>query len=275
MIKTIQIISTSLLFSSSISMAGTIIEIKNNNEIITVLTDGKQARVNTGDSDYVIVDFKNNNVKTVDRQKRQVQLFYIDNMSTTGKAPKIQTSIKNLGAGSSIAGYKTQKFSYAVNGKTCGVIHSSKAAYQHKDVKAMFNAIKTVMQQQLAMLGGFASMVDACTLADIEISNYVATIGAPMRIEKKGSIDTEVKSIKFNVTLPADTFVIPVSYKTVAINGEAQKMQKGTAQMPRHVSQNQQPQMQQMKQPGQMPPGAMERIRRTQQQMRQYQQPGY
>ena len=42
-----------------------------------------------------------------------------------------------------------------------------------------------MMQKQLAMLGGFASMVDDCTLADVEISNHVATIGAPMRIEKK------------------------------------------------------------------------------------------
>ena len=272
MIKAIQIISTFLLFSSSISMAGTVIEIKNNNEIITVLTDGKQARMNMGGSDYVIVDYKNSNVKTVDREKRQVKLFYIDNMSKTGNVSKIQASIKNLGAGPSIAGYQTQKFAYAVNGKACGVIHGSKAAYQHKDVKAMFNAIKTMMQQQLALLGGFASMVDACTLADIEMSNYVATIGAPMRIEKKGSVDTEVRSIKFDVALPADTFVIPESYKTVATNGEMPEVKKGVEKMPRHISQNQQPQMQQMlrQRPAQLPPGMMEQMRRSQPMMRKY-----
>ncbi len=84
-----------------------------------------------------------------------------------------------------------------------------------------------------------------------------------------------LKSIKFNVTLPADTFAIPASYKTVSINGEPQQLQKDMTKMQRQISQNQQPQMQQMQQSGQMPPGAMERIRRTQQQMRQYQQPGY
>ena len=274
MIKTIQIICTFLLFSSSISMAGSIIEIKNNNEIITVLTDGKQARMNTGGSDYVIVDYKNNSVKNVDRNNRQVMLSEIDNIQKTGNASRIQPSIKNLGTGSSIAGYKTQKFGYAVNGKACGVIHGSKTAYQHKDVKAMFDAIITMMQQQLAMLGSFVSMVDACTLADIDISNYVATIGAPMRIDKKGSIDTEVKSIKFDVALPADTFVIPDSYKTVNINGEVQKMKAVKVKVPRHVSQNQQPQMQQMmpqrQRPGELIPERMEQMRRSQYMMRQY-----
>ena len=270
MIKMIQFISTFLIFSSSISMAGTIIEIKNNNEIITVMTDGKQARMNMGGSDYVIVDYKNKSVRNVDSKKRQVILFDIDHIAKTGNAPRVQMSIKNLGAGSSIAGYKTQKFSYTVNGKSCGVVYGSKDAYQHKGINVLFNAINTMMQNQLAMLGGFASMVDACTLGDVEMSNHVATIGVPMRIEKKGSVDTEVRSIKLDVALPADTFVIPVAYKTVNSNGEVQKVQKGRAKVPRHISQNQQPQMQRMQQSGQLRPEMMEQMRRSQQMMRQY-----
>ena len=126
MIKTIQIISIILFFSVSTVMAGTVIEVKNKNEITTILTDGKQARLNTGGLDYVIINYKNNTMKAVDTKKRQVMLFDIDNMPKMGNAPKIQTSIKNLGAGSSIAGYKTQRVSYAVNGKNCGVIFGSK-----------------------------------------------------------------------------------------------------------------------------------------------------
>ena len=270
MTKMIQIISTFLLFSSSISMAGTIIEIKNNNEITTVLTDGKQARMNMGGSDYVIVDYKNNSVKVVDRKNRQVMLFDIDTMSKTGNAPRLQMSIKNLGAGPSIAGYKTQKFGYTVNGKVCGVVYGSKNAYQHKDIKVLFDAIITMMQQQLSMLGGFTSLLDACTLADIEMSNHVATIGVPMRIEKKGSVDTEVKSIKLDVDMPADTFAVPVSYKTINTNGEVQKIQKSMTRVQRHISQNQQPQIQQMQRPGQLTPARMEQMRRNQPMMRQY-----
>ena len=145
--------ATSLLISSNVVVAGTIIEIKNNNEIFTVMTDGKQARMNTGGSDYVIVDYKANSMKNVDRKNRQVMLLDTNNMHKKGNAPRVQLSIKNLGAGSSIAGYKTQKFGYAVNGKTCGIVYGSKDAYQHKGVNALFDTIKTMMQKQLAMLG--------------------------------------------------------------------------------------------------------------------------
>ena len=72
--------------------------------------------------------------------------------------------------------------------------------------------------------------------------------------------------------LPANTFVIPVSYKTVSINGESQKLQKDTAKVQRQISQNQQPQMQQS---GQMPPEVMQRIRHAQEQMKRYPRQGY
>ncbi len=278
MIKMIQVIIALLVFSSATSMAGTIIEIKSKNETATILTDGKQARLNTGGLDYVIINYKNNTVKAVDTKKRQVMLFDMGNMPKMGSAPKIQTSIKNLGAGLSIAGYKTQKFSYIVNGKTCGVIYGSKQAFQHKDVKALFNAMKIMMQKQQAMLGGFAAMVDDCTLGDIEMSNYTATIGVPMRTEKKGMIDFEVKSIKLDVALPADTFVIPASYKTTSIKEEMQKASKDMAKMQQQMQQyapQMQQMMQQMQQSGQMPPEVIERMRQAQEQMKQYQQQGY
>jgi hypothetical protein len=278
MIKAIQIISIILFFSVSTVMAGTVIEVKNKNETTTVLTDGKQARLNTGGLDYVIINYKNNTVKAVDTKKRQVMLFDMDNMPKMGSAPKIQTSIKNLGAGSSIAGYKTQRFSYTVNGKNCGVIFASKQAYQNKDIKALFDAMRNMMKKQQAMLGGFAGMVDGCTLGDIEMSNHTMKIGVPMRTEKNGIVDFEIKSIKFDVTLPADTFVIPASYKTTSIKEEmknaSKDMMKMQQQMQQYAPQMQQ-MMQQMQQSGQIPPEVMERMRQAQEQMKQYQKPGY
>lgn len=278
MLKTIQLIIILVFFSSSIAMAGTVIEIKSKNEITTVLTDGKQARLNTGGLDYVIIDYKTNAVKAVDTKKRQVMLFDMDNMPKTGKAPKIKTSIKNLGAGSSIAGYKTQRFSYAVNGKNCGVIFGSKQAYQNKDIKALFDAMRNMMNKQQAMLGGFAGMIDDCTLGDIEMGKHTMKIGVPMRTEKNGVVDFEVKSIKLDVTLPANTFVIPASYKTTSVEEEMRNASKDMMKMQQQIQQyapQMQQMMQQMQQSGQMSPEVMEKMRQAQEQMKQYQQPGY
>lgn len=262
---------TILFVASPILLAGTVVEIKSDRDISIVKTDGKQARMEIGDGDYIIVNYQNNSVKMVNNRQRQVLLLSADDMPKSSIAPKIQTSIKHLGSGPNIAGYKTQKFNYIVNGKSCGIIYGSKDAYQLKGIKDLFKAMRTMAQKQQAMMGSYAGMIDDCTLGDIEMSVHIANIGVPMRTENNGSIDSEIKSIKLNVTLPADTFVIPASYKTVTINDEMQKASKEMTKMQRNQPDMQQ-MMQQMQKSGQMPPEIIEQMRRAQERMNQYQQ---
>jgi len=275
MIKAVKFISIFLFFSSSLSMAGTVIKIQNKGEVTTVLTDGTQAKMNMGGGDYVIVNYRNHSVKAVSPQKHQVMLMNIDDMPKGNGAPKVRTSIKKLGSGPAIAGYKTQKFGYTVKGKSCGTIYGSKDAYQLQGIKELFNAMRTMMEKQQAIMGGYTGMIDDCTLGDIEMSDHVGTIGVPMRTEEKGVVDSEVKSIKLNVNLPADTFVIPASYKTVTVKEQMQEMNKDMAKMQKQMQQynpQMQQMMQQMQQSGQMSPQMMEQMRRAQEQMQQYQQ---
>ena len=137
-----------------------------------------------------------------------------------------------------------------------------------------------MMEKQQAVLGGFAAMVDDCILADMKISDYVNRIGVPMRSERNGRVETEIKSIRYGVALPADTFVVPVPYKVLTMqdqmNAASKDIAKMRQQMPRQSMQGQQPQMQemmrQMQQSGQMTPEMMEQMRRRQEMMRQYKQ---
>ena len=266
---------TGLILHSAIVKSGTIVEIKSDNEISTIMTDGKQARMNSTDSDYIIVNYADHSVKVVDTEKHQVMLLNMDGMPKGGKSAKVQTALKNLGSGPSIAGYKTQKFSYTVNGQPCGVIYGSKEAYKLKSIKGLFSAMTTMAERQQAMMGGFVGMMDNCSLGDLKMAEHVDTVGVPMRTEDKGVVDSEVISIKLDVSLPADTFVIPKSYKTVTMEGEMQKMKKDMSNMQQQVQQYQpqmQQMMQQMQQSGQLPPEVMEKMRRAQEQMKQYQQ---
>jgi hypothetical protein len=275
MIKAIQFISILFLFSSPVVQAGTIIEIKSGNEMTTVLTDGKQARMNMAGPEYVLIDYKNQDIKVVSKQKQEVMLLDTDGMPTGNTAPAVRTSINKLGTGQVIAGYKTQKFSYTANGVSCGVIHGSKAAHQVNGVKELFIAMKAMMEKEMAVMGGYAGMADACTLADMQVSDHVNTIGVPMRTEKNGIIDSEIISIKTDMALPADTFIVPASYKTVSMQDKMKSMSKDMQKM-----QQSQPQMQpqyneamrQMQQSGQLTPEMMEQMRRSQQMMQQYQQ---
>ena len=274
LIRTLSIL-VGVLLNSSILMAGTIVDIKNKDMTTTVLTDGKKARMNSGGDDYVIVDYANYSVKVVDTKKRQVMSLNIEDLPKGGNPPKIHTAVNSLGSGPVIAGYKTQKFSYSANGKSCGFIYGSKDVYQLEGIKKLLDAMNTIAGRQQAIMGGFAGMIDDCTLADMKMMDHVATTGVPMRTVDKDKVDSEIQSIKLDVTLPADTFTIPASYKTVTMKEEMQVIEKDMTKMQQQMQQYQ-PQMQemmrQMQQSGQMSPEMMEQMRQAQEMMKQYQQ---
>lgn len=281
MIKANQLMAMVLLLCSPLVQAGTIVEIQNQGELTRIMTDGQQARINMSAAEYVIINYKNRSVRVVDPQKQQVMLLDADTKSVAAANNflSIRTSMNKLGSGQMIAGYKTQRYGYSANGKSCGVIYGSNEAYQVKGIKQLVSAMNTMMEKQRAALGGLAGMIDDCTLADMMLSDQVASIGIPMRTEKNGHIDSEIKSIKTEVDLPVNTFVIPAAYKTVTMQDQVNSVTKDMAnvqpQMQGNKNQDQQAQMQQMmrqmQQSGQLTPEMMEQMRRAQDMMKQYQ----
>ncbi len=268
MIKLIQLAGmASFLACTNIVSAGTIIQIQNAGSMATILTDGEFARMNSSADEYAIVDYKKQTVKIVNPKMRQVMLLDADKRPGGSTGSQLRTSVKKLGKGVIIAGYPTQKYAYSANGKSCGVIYGSAEVYQKKGIKELLQAMNNMLEKQQAMLGGFAGMMDDCILADMKLGKHVNTIGVPMRTEKNGVVDSEIKSIKLGVSLPADTFVIPASYKTVTME---QQIREASQQMQQYQPQIQQ-MMQQMQQSGQMPPEMVEQMRRAQEMMKQYQ----
>ncbi len=261
MIKPIQFFVLLCLFCSPV-MAGTIVEIQNNNEISTVITNGQKARMDMSGSEYVIVDYSNHSAKMINPQQKQVLFLNINDMTAGNNSAKVQISINKLGNGQEIAGYKTQKFSYQANGRSCGIIYGSQDAYQTKGIKELLAALTTMMEQQRAALGGFARLVDVCTLADMQLIDHVNTIGVPMRTEKNGRVELEIKSIKADVTLADDIFVIPASYK---ILGAKQQMKTvstaiSTAILTERAKPHQQTLQAQTRQPMRQPPQAVKAV---------------
>lgn len=269
MIKPICLFAFISALLSPALMAGTIIEIQSKNERSTVFTDSQQARMDIGGSEYIIVNYENNSIKVVSPQQQQVILLDANGPATGNKTPQVRTAVNNLGTGRVVAGYDTQKFAYSANGKSCGVIYGSKSAYQAKGVKELLSAMKTLMQRQSEVLGGFASMIDDCTLADMNVSDHVSIIGVPMLTERNGRIETEIKSIKTDVALPENIFVVPASYKTASLLDQMMSAAQAMGRVQQQLQQN--PQMQhRMPQSGQLPPEVLEQMRRAQQQMQQY-----
>ena len=276
---TIPILGPFLLLSTSLLQAATVIEVQNNNDLTTVVTDGQFARMNMSGSEYVIVDYRKHTVQVVNPQKQQVMLLEADKLASSNNGSLVRTSIQKLGAGVEVAGYPTQKYSYSANGKSCGVIYGSMDVYQKQGIKELFQALKIMMDKQRAVLGGLASLVDDCTLADMKVSDHVKIVGVPMRTDKNGHVETEIKSIKYGVSLPPDTFVIPASYKTLTLQDQIRAASTGMSGAPVQNSQGMPPQAQQMMRQmppsGQLTPQMMEQMRRSSGMMRQYPPQGY
>ncbi len=230
MIKSIQLTAVLCLLSSSIAVAGTIIDIQNKNQLTTVLTDGQQARVNMGEGEFVLVDHSSQQLMMVNPHKQEIMLFDGQQIPAGNNGPRVRTAVKLIGAGINIAGYQTNKYEYFANGKFCGVIYGSKTAYQVQGVKALFSAMRMLMDRQQAILGGLANMLDVCTLADMKLSDHVATIGVPMRSEKNGEVETEIKNIQVGVEIPSYIFAIPASYRIVTMPGQTRDV---ATQMPK------------------------------------------
>ena len=271
--------------------AATIVKIQTNDELSTMMTDGERARLNVSSSEYVVIDYKTRKVSMINPQQKQVMEMNMDNLAGEGasSAPRVRDSLRSAGAGPAIAGYATHKYNYSVKGRSCGDIYASIDAYHAEGMKELLKAMRTMIDQQRSMLGGLAGLMDDCTLADMQMVDRVENIGIPMRTVKNGRVESEVKSIQTDASLPADTFAIPASYKKVSVE---QQMQQATqalqqpsrpqAQSPAHaqstaqgVPPGMQDMMRQAQQSGQMTPEMMEQMRRAQQMMQQYQAPRY
>lgn len=229
----IQILGLISLLICQVSMAGTVIEVQSGNELKIVVTNGQLARMNMSADEYAIVDYSKQSVKVVNPKKQQVMVLATDNAAAGNNGTRVRTSVNNIGTGIDVAGYPTQKYVYSANRRSCGVIYGSKQAYQQQGIKELFQAMKTMMDNQRAALGGLAAMVDDCTLADMSLSDHVATIGVPMRYEKNGRVETEIKSIKHGVDLPMNTFAIPAAYKTVIMYDQGASSSRGQAKLQR------------------------------------------
>ena len=231
MLKKLQVFAYSLLFissfvMSSFVMAGTVIQIQDNNDLTTMMTDGNKARINMSADEYVIVDFDRSEVNVINTQQKQVissGTEAIANRRSGSNNIGVKMRLKQLGAGINIAGYQTQKYQYFANGRSCGVVYASQSAYQEKGVKELLRAMQAMIDKQRALLGGFASLLDDCKLADMQLTDKVNSIGVPMRTEENGRVETQVKSIQINAVLPDDTFIIPASYTSMTMPGQVQK----------------------------------------------------
>lgn len=263
----------SLIAATAVS-ADTVIELKNEDNKTQFLTNGKMARINTrGNDEYMLINFKTKTIYAVTPETRQIVNVSNSMPSLSGvKPPSIRLSIKPVGGGPKIAGYNTRKYRLSADGEYCGAIYASKDALRGTAIESMFDTMKTMADNHRKSLGGFAAAIPACQMAKIQLAEKLPEIGAPMRTtDKKGHIDTEITMILKNAGVDPHNYSFPPGYKKVSMGEKIEKALADSQQMDR--TQKNRPEMQrmmrEMQQSGQIPPEALEQMRRYQDMMQQ------
>lgn len=247
------LLSTLLLLSSSLTAAATLVEVKSSEGQTRIYTDGQRARMETGKDGYMIVDNKAQSLFVVMPNEQRVMDMSqaLQGPGPGASAAPIDIRFDKQGSGPRIAGYPTTRYNYSANGQSCGTLLASRQALEDTGLDSAFEMMERMASRADAMRMAFNSNTPPCERAGTQFSTHVRKIGVPMRITAgNGQLVSEITRIDQNAKLPPNAFTVPAGYQV-----------QDTGQMMRDAQQM----MQQMQQSGQLPPGAMEQLRRMQQ----------
>ncbi|MGD8803857.1 MAG: hypothetical protein PVG12_11785 [Gammaproteobacteria bacterium] len=267
--KSITLFCTLITLTVSTATADTVIEFINADSKSQFLTNGKMARINTrGENNYMLVDFDKNTIYAVSPDSKQITNISNSIPSISGlEPPPLRLSITAEGNGPKIAGYSTKKYRFSANGEHCGSIFASRDALKGTAIESMFNTMKAMADNHKQSLGGFAAAIPVCQLARIDLAEKLPEIGAPMRtLDSDGEIDTEVTMILKDADVATHYYALPADYKMVAMGEQVESVQNENSETDnqRRNMPEMQRMMDDMRRSGQVPPEAMEQMRRYQ-----------
>jgi len=254
--------------------ADTVIEFKYNDTKSQFLTNGNMARINTrGTDDYKIVNFKTSTIYSVTPEDRQITNLSSSIPSISGVKPlSVRLDIKPAGAGPVIAGYNTKKYRLSANGEYCGTLFASKDALKGSAIENMFGTLKTLADNHLESLGGFAAIIPTCQLARMRLVEKLQYIGAPMRVlDIEGNIDTEITTIIKNAGVDPHNYSFPANYQKVSMDEKIEQALSSSTQTGRKPKNKAELRrmMRELQRSGKLTPEKREQMRRYREMMRQ------
>jgi len=262
------------LATSTPASADTVIEFKYSDTTSQFLTNGNMARINSrGTDDYKLVHFKTSTIYSVTPKDKQITNLSSSIPSINGiDPPSIRVDIKPAGSGPVIAGYNTNTYRLSANGEYCGSLFASRDALKGSAIENMFGTLKTMADNHLESLGGFAALIPTCQLARIQLVEKLQHIGAPMRVlDTEGNVDTEITSIVKNAGVEPHYYAFPANYRKVSMDEKIDQVLSSSTQTGhkpksktelRHM-------MRDLQRSGKMTPEAREQMRHYREMMRQ------
>ena len=250
------------LFLVSPLLAATMVEIKSDNTISRIYSDGEKARMEMDAGEgYTIIDPASSTAYTVmDAEKQVIKMTLTnDGVDTTDQ---VKVKVKKVGKGPKIIGYKTEKYDFFVNDQFCGSIFSSKKALKDAQIEPLYTFIQGMTAKMQEFSKQFNMNSDPCMQGGIALTEKVMTLGLSLKsVEKDGSISSEIVKIDKRAKLPANAFTVPQDYQVQDMD----QMQKSMKQELDKQGINMDEIMKQLQESGNMPPEMLEQMQRRQQ----------
>lgn len=271
--------STFLLFALlgfSASLAADVqIKLKDGDgRVSTISSNGKTVRIEDGMMPgYVLIDYAGGEFMMVDTTRGQVLHSRIDAGSGGSSAAGGSARLVDRGKGPRIAGYATRKFAFSTGGIPCGTIYASRELLEDRNVKAMFESMRTMQQKSRGMMGGMSGLLNDCQRANLQLAETLETSGAPLRIvDADGRLQSEVIAIDTSASHGRQYYEAPAGMARVDLEQQMETLQQQTGQIMQQLPDLDQ-MMQQMQDSGQMTEEMQQQMQKMMQQLKQLQQP--
>ncbi len=260
--KKLLITATLLLFFTSPLLAATLVEIKSEGTVSRIYSDGKKARMEADKGNYTIIDPVTSTAYSVMDSERQVMKL---ELSDDGKSvvSKVNIKIEKKGNGPKIAGYKTKKYDFFVDGQFCGSLYNSKKAMKDAKLEPLYAFIQSISSKMLELSNHLNVQHDPCIQANTALTEKALELGLSLKsVEKDGVVSSEIIKIDKRAKLPKGAFSVPADYKVVDVN----KMHNAMQQELQKKGVDMEKMMRQIQESGQFSPEMMEQMKQMQHQ---------
>lgn len=195
----------------------------------TIYSNGQRSRIESGQMPgYAIVDHVSGEFLVVDSNRKEIISLKLADKAATG-GTQLGVSLKDKGGGQKIAGYLTRKYQVDVNGENCGTVYASKQLLENSELRGMFETMRGFQEIARGMTAGMSSMLSVCQRANLELTDAMASSGAPMRmLDAGGKLISEVVSVDSDHSVAAGNYAVPAGMKVVSMD---EKMNQATQQM--------------------------------------------
>lgn len=216
------------------SGAATLVErqdMQGKTEKLTVSED--YARVDTERKGfYTLVDLKKNKIFLIHTEKKEIVERSLqvpsdsalpEGMQLPPETPVKDAKLVEKEDGPEIAGYATKHYQITAEGEVCADSYLSAPAAEVAHLKGFLKVMEDVSMPPKEMI----TRMPPCTQAQLKLKADFFDKGLPLRsMSKEGTVTYEIKSIKTEVEVPADTFALPAGYKVLTEEDMRKKMQE-------------------------------------------------